>query len=111
MWGEVDAVLAPARTGIAPKVDQPLSPPPGLTASATPDSTPQAAPAGFGAIIRAGNLAGLPALVLPCGFAENLPLAVQLVGPPWSENTLLAIGKEFQAPLPGLSGFASQSLR
>ncbi len=97
MWGEVDAVLAPARTGIAPKVDQPLSPPPGLASTANRQPTAHAAAAGFGAIVPAGNLAGLPALVLPCGFAENLPVAVQLVGPPWSENALLAIGKEFQA--------------
>ena len=52
---------------------------------------------GFQGIIPAGNLAGLPALVLPCGFAENLPVALQMVGVPFSENTLLAIGKEFQA--------------
>jgi aspartyl-tRNA(Asn)/glutamyl-tRNA(Gln) amidotransferase subunit A len=55
------------------------------------------ADSGFRAIIPAGNLAGLPALVLPCGFAETLPLALQVVGVPFSENLLLAIGKEFQA--------------
>ena len=96
MWGDLDAVIAPARTGIAPKVDQPLSPPPGAPGSTNRDATPHPAPAGFGAIIPAGNLAGLPALVLPCGFADNMPVAIQLVGPPWSENTLLALGKEFQ---------------
>ena len=48
-------------------------------------------------IIQAGNLAGLPALVLPCGFAGNLPVALQLVTAPFAENTLLAVGKEFQA--------------
>ena len=96
MWGELDAVIAPARTGIAPKADQPLGPPPGAASSAKQEPTPHAAPAGFGAIIPAGNLAGLPALVLPCGFADNLPVAIQLVGPPWSENTLLALGREFQ---------------
>ncbi len=97
MWGDLDALLAPARTGVAPKIDAPLSPPPGAASSATRFAQPHATPAGFDAIIPAGNLAGLPALVLPCGFAGNLPLAVQLVGPPWSENTLLAIGKEFQS--------------
>jgi aspartyl-tRNA(Asn)/glutamyl-tRNA(Gln) amidotransferase subunit A len=96
MWGDLDAVIAPARTGIAPKVSEPLSPPPG-TASSANREPPPAAPRGFGGIIPAGNLAGLPALVLPCGFAANMPVAIQLVGPPWSENTLLAIGKEFQS--------------
>ena len=44
-----------------------------------------------------GNLAGLPALVLPCGFTENMPVALQLVGAPFSENLLLSIGKQYQA--------------
>jgi len=48
-------------------------------------------------MIAAGNLAGLPALVLPCGFAYNLPVALQLVGAPFAENTLLTAGREFQA--------------
>ena len=42
------------------------------------------------------NLAGLPALCLPCGFADGLPLAIQLVGRPFTENALLALGCEFQ---------------
>ena len=51
---------------------------------------------GLTALIEAGNLAGLPALSLPCGFAGGLPIAIQLVGRPFTENTLLAIGKAFQ---------------
>jgi aspartyl-tRNA(Asn)/glutamyl-tRNA(Gln) amidotransferase subunit A len=47
-------------------------------------------------LISAGNLAGLPALALPCGFAGRLPVALQVVGAPLSENLLLAIGKEYQ---------------
>jgi aspartyl-tRNA(Asn)/glutamyl-tRNA(Gln) amidotransferase subunit A len=93
MFGQVDALIAPGRLATAPKADQRLdgpTPPPGAPQAQPPDP-------GFGAIIPAGNLAGLPALVLPCGFAENLPVALQLVGVPFSENTLLAIGREFQA--------------
>jgi aspartyl-tRNA(Asn)/glutamyl-tRNA(Gln) amidotransferase subunit A len=47
-------------------------------------------------LIQAGNLAGIPALSIPCGFAGNLPLALQLAGPAFTENTLLALGTEFQ---------------
>jgi aspartyl-tRNA(Asn)/glutamyl-tRNA(Gln) amidotransferase subunit A len=47
-------------------------------------------------LISAGNLAGLPGLSLPCGFALNLPVAISLVGPAFSENTLIAVGREFQ---------------
>jgi aspartyl-tRNA(Asn)/glutamyl-tRNA(Gln) amidotransferase subunit A len=52
---------------------------------------------GLTALIPAGNLAGLPALSLPCGFADGMPIAIQLVGRPFTENTLLAIGRDFQA--------------
>jgi aspartyl-tRNA(Asn)/glutamyl-tRNA(Gln) amidotransferase subunit A len=87
VFAEVDGLVAPARPGPASKVDQRLD----------AGGPPPAGPAGFQGIIPAGNLAGLPALVLPCGFADNLPVALQVVGVPFSENTLLAIGREFQA--------------
>jgi len=45
----------------------------------------------------AGNLAGLPALSLPCGFAEQLPVAISLVARPFFENEMIAIGRAFQA--------------
>jgi aspartyl-tRNA(Asn)/glutamyl-tRNA(Gln) amidotransferase subunit A len=35
------------------------------------------------------NLAGLPALSLPCGFAEGMPVGMQLIGRPLGEETLL----------------------
>jgi aspartyl-tRNA(Asn)/glutamyl-tRNA(Gln) amidotransferase subunit A len=93
MWADLDAVVAPARTGIATKVDQPLSGAPAALRS-TP---PEARHAGFDALIPASNLAGLPALILPCGFADKMPVSLQLVGPPWSENTLLAVGSAYQS--------------
>jgi aspartyl-tRNA(Asn)/glutamyl-tRNA(Gln) amidotransferase subunit A len=88
LFTQVDVLLAPGRPGPATKIDQPLD-----RGSFQP---PAGTPAGLQGIIQAGNLAGLPALVLPCGFADNLPVAFQLVGAPFSENLLLAIGREFQ---------------
>jgi aspartyl-tRNA(Asn)/glutamyl-tRNA(Gln) amidotransferase subunit A len=90
LFGTVDVLVAPGRPGPASKVDQPLDRSGASAGGATPRDP------GFRAIIQAGNLAGLPALVLPCGFAENLPVALQVVGVPFSENTLLAVGREFQ---------------
>ena len=48
-------------------------------------------------LIQTGNLAGLPAISLPCGFADKLPVAIQLVGTPFSENMLIAIGRQYQS--------------
>jgi aspartyl-tRNA(Asn)/glutamyl-tRNA(Gln) amidotransferase subunit A len=90
LFSDVDAVVAPARYGPATPISQPLDAPP---ANPLPPNTPP----GFSALIPAGNLAGLPALAFPCGFAGDLPVGVQVVGPPFTENTLLAIGNAFQA--------------
>ncbi len=43
------------------------------------------------------NLAGIPALSLPCGFTgEGLPLGLQLQGPLFSEALLLQVAHHFQ---------------
>jgi aspartyl-tRNA(Asn)/glutamyl-tRNA(Gln) amidotransferase subunit A len=48
-------------------------------------------------LIPAGNLCGLPALAVPNGFGENrLPTSLSLMGPPFSEAALLALGNELQ---------------
>ena len=47
-------------------------------------------------LVQAGNLCGLPALTMPCGFVNGLPIGLQIVGRPFSENHILALGVEFQ---------------
>jgi aspartyl-tRNA(Asn)/glutamyl-tRNA(Gln) amidotransferase subunit A len=43
------------------------------------------------------NLTGLPTLSVPCGFSENnLPIALQLVGKPFDEPTILRAGYSYQ---------------
>ena len=88
LFGEVDILLAPSRSGPASKISEPLDRP--------SSEQPEPKDAGLSELIPAGNLAGLPALSLPCGFADGLPVAIQLVGSAFSENVLLAMGKEFQ---------------
>jgi aspartyl-tRNA(Asn)/glutamyl-tRNA(Gln) amidotransferase subunit A len=45
------------------------------------------------------NLAGLPGLSIPCGLSEGLPVGLQLIGPAFSENTLLAAGHALEGAL------------
>ena len=42
------------------------------------------------------SLAGLPAMSLPCGFHQGLPIGVQLIGPHFAEKTLLQAGAAYQ---------------
>ena len=42
------------------------------------------------------NIAGLPALSVPCGFSNGLPVGMQLIGPHLSEPTLLQIGHAYE---------------
>ncbi len=43
------------------------------------------------------NIAGLPAMVQPCGRAKNgLPIGLQLIGAKFSEKTLLGVGKAYE---------------
>jgi len=54
----------------------------------------------FGALLRNTepfDLTGQPALVVPCGFANNqMPVSLQLVGRAFEEATVLNIGHRFQ---------------
>jgi len=50
----------------------------------------------FAGLVQASNLCGLPALTVPCGFVNGLPIGLQIVGRPFSENRILALAAEFQ---------------
>ena len=42
------------------------------------------------------NLAGLPAISVPCGFVQGLPVGLQIVGPHFSEARVLSAAHAFQ---------------
>jgi len=84
---DVHVLLSPTRYEIAPRVSDSLD-------RRGPGPIPPAG--GLSSMIPAANLAGLPALSLPCGFIEGLPVAISLVGRAFYENQLVGIGNAFQ---------------
>ena len=89
LFVNVDLLLAPARNAPAPQVAGPIRR--GALAAV-------AGGRGLGDIIPAGNLAGLPAISLPCGFAGGvLPLGISIIGRPFFDNHVIGVGRAFQA--------------
>ena len=81
MFARYDFLVAPTMPIVAAKLTDKLE-----TAFAYTDSL------GSG-----GNLAGLPALSMPCGFSKGgLPIGIQVVGRPWDEERILALGRLYQ---------------
>jgi len=46
------------------------------------------------------NLAGVPAISVPCGFHEGLPLGAQLIAPPLGEGRLLKAAEAYEKAAP-----------
>lgn len=86
LFYNVDLLLAPARTAPAPAV----------TASLGGGRMSPAA-RGQNDIIPAGNLAGLPAISLPCGFAGGLPVGISFVGRAFFDSHVIGMGRAFQS--------------
>lgn len=43
------------------------------------------------------NLAGLPGLSQPCGFADKMPVGLQWIGPAWCEDSVLSAAAAYEA--------------
>lgn len=43
------------------------------------------------------SLSGLPAVSVPCGFIDKLPIGMQLIGPRWSDLEILKLAEKYQS--------------
>jgi aspartyl-tRNA(Asn)/glutamyl-tRNA(Gln) amidotransferase subunit A len=86
---DVDVVIAPVSRAVAP------------TIAATDLGGAPEAEAAIQAItrfMRPVNFLGLPSLVVPAGQSQSgLPIGMQLIGRPFRDETLIALGRAFQA--------------
>ncbi|MFC9761907.1 amidase [Rhodococcus jostii] len=46
------------------------------------------------------NILGLPAVSVPCGFVDGMPVGLQIVGPPSSEDRIFRLASAFQRAFP-----------
>ncbi|MGZ2256578.1 amidase [Roseobacter sp. A03A-229] len=96
LFADVDALLMPTLA----------TPPPPVGAFDLSGSDPAAHMArldAFAPNAALANVAGLPALALPFGMADGVPLGVQVLGPRGSDLRLLHLGAEIEARAPALS--------
>ena len=42
------------------------------------------------------NMASLPGISIPCGFKDNLPIGMQLIGKPYDEGTILQVAHAYE---------------
>ena len=87
--GKCDAVLAPASRAVAPTIAET-----DVGGAGNAEAVIQAVTR----FMRPINYLGLPALVVPAGFGSGgMPIGLQLIGRPFGDETLIALGSAFQA--------------
>ena len=42
------------------------------------------------------NLAGIPAISVPCGFSDNMPVGLQIIAKPFAEETIYTVAHAFE---------------
>jgi aspartyl-tRNA(Asn)/glutamyl-tRNA(Gln) amidotransferase subunit A len=92
VFAQADVILAPVWSRLPPRIADVEAEDVGAAAATVSGVLRATLPA---------NVLGLPALSVPAGISSvGVPLAVQLIGRPWSEPMLLALGHAFEASRP-----------
>lgn len=84
--GEVDALLTPAVPVVAPVPGEPVR------------AGDVVAPSQYYMVRNTYvfNHTGLPALSVPCGLSEGLPVGLQIAGRPWEEGLILRVARAYE---------------
>lgn len=90
---EVDALLIPSAPCVTPLIEDGTSSINGKIVNFGDVGVPMRQPI---------NVVGLPSLAVPMGFADGLPISVQIIGPAWSEGKLIRIGHAYEQATPSL---------
>jgi len=92
LFEDIDALLLPSAPCVAPFLDG--------------TSHLNGKPVQFGAagipLRQPFNVVGLPAVSVPIGFSQGLPLGMQIVGPAWEEGRILRICHAYENATPEL---------
>lgn len=87
--GDVDVIIAPVSRAAAPTIEE-------TDVGGGPGA--ESAIQAITRFMRSINYLGLPALVVPSGHTRSgLPIGMQLIGRPFGDETLVALGRAFQA--------------
>jgi len=87
-FDEVDIVLGPTMPLVAPEIGKTFD----------PGGSFNMAPRGIAnRLTIACNLTGMPALSVPCGFSEGLPVGLQVMGQAFDEATVLRVAASYEA--------------
>ena len=86
--GQCDAILVPTARSAAPTIAE---------TDVGGGANAEAVILGVTRFMRPVNYLGLPALTVPAGFSKaGLPIGLQLIGRPFRDETLIALGAAFQ---------------
>ncbi len=94
-FNDVDCILSPTAPGVAWKLGEMLDDPLAMYLQDV--------------FTVSVNVAGLPAISVPCGFSEGLPVGLQLIGPAFGDSTVLAAANAFEKSLGGFTEFRPEN--
>ena len=92
-WGEmfrsIDALIAPTLPATAGKIGQ--------KQFRLPDGTKESLVDAYVRTSCPASVTGLPAISVPCGFVDGLPVGLQIIGRPFDEALVLRVAQAYEA--------------